>query len=633
MFIVEKSSSSARVGKLCIKDKVLSTPLLFPVVSMITGTTPKGGGILKYVLQANENGLLRRDLPVMTQVLHFLNFISGNSASLEKWRDIGIRERYNTEVDQALGDHSDLQYSAPIFFDSGGFQLLGREQLDLSQYGLLIDKENGWKTILELQMDLGKDNSIFATLDYPLSLKLSGSQARKRMVWSRKNAVQTAIYLQNLAKQTSFLYVAAHGQDSLSMKNYVQSVFKEFKENGLSKYPFGLAIGSLVPLRGAKKDQLIVDLVLGLQKGIPNEYRRQVPIHVFGVTGNLIPILAYLGVDSFDSSTYIQEARGYSFIDPDTKVSKSILGLERITCNCLICKERIRKGIDLKKIQDSLTAKTKYSGAPLSDGTYKSEYYGYIALHNLEIDFEVVKQTRQAIEADCIQEYLIEHIQNAPRLKSALEAVAQSDLQLKQKLNRKNILIESPKKITANNQSIVQNKIDSNYTVDSFNILSNGYAPPTFKRALLILPCSIDKPYSSSHSHRFIQGRLDQNLGEKVNLVHKVTLSGLYGPVPEEYESKPQILNYDFRLDVFDKKQIDFVSDRLLKYIQRFESNYDFFVGYVTSKAYRVVLEKVAKETPLVLLPKHPKVRRLTEMFRNENISELVCYLLKVLEE
>src|SRR2546429_8322884 len=69
-----KASKHGRVGILELSNNHLSTPLLFPVVSLITGTTPRGGGLWKYILQAHSCGLMRRNKPLLTQVLHFLDF-------------------------------------------------------------------------------------------------------------------------------------------------------------------------------------------------------------------------------------------------------------------------------------------------------------------------------------------------------------------------------------------------------------------------------------------------------------------------------------------------------------------------------------------------------------------------------
>ncbi|MEQ8998021.1 MAG: DUF5591 domain-containing protein [Coleofasciculus sp. B1-GNL1-01] len=166
--------------------------------------------------------------------------------------------------------------------------------------------------------------------------------------------------------------------------------------------------------------------------------------------------------------------------------------------------------------------------------------------------------------------------------------------------------------------------VSLNYTPDDFDILKNGYQPSQDKRVLLIIPCSGGKPYSKSRSHRLIAERLEQGLGEKTKLIQKVTLSGLYGIVPEEYELEDAILGYDFRLERFNREQITLVTNRLVTFLERY-SKYDAYIGYATSSAYRAVLEQAAKKVScLQVLPVKPKTRRLTEFFRRENIAELV---------
>ncbi|MEQ8998020.1 MAG: hypothetical protein RID53_16130 [Coleofasciculus sp. B1-GNL1-01] len=149
-----KEFKHGRIGKLHLSqiDRKISTPHLFPVVSLMTGTTAKGGGLWKYVLQENQSyGLMRRDLPMMSQVLHFLDFIRDRPHELEKWRKRGIKQRYNQEVSPSPN------YTAPLFLDSGGFKLLWNKSVNLSAYGLSIDDQKGFQVILDLQKDLGGD--------------------------------------------------------------------------------------------------------------------------------------------------------------------------------------------------------------------------------------------------------------------------------------------------------------------------------------------------------------------------------------------------------------------------------------------------------------------------------------------
>ncbi|MGL5061729.1 MAG: hypothetical protein ACRC62_17310, partial [Microcoleus sp.] len=202
-----QSSKHGRIGELSIEQFTpISTPFLFPVVCLITGTTPKGGGLWKYILQADvSNSLLRRNLPVMSQVLHFLDFIRTNRNGLEKWLDSGIKERYRDEVIPSV------KYNAPLFLDSGGYKLLWNKSLDLSIYGLSTENVIAPLSILEFQKKFG--GNIVATLDYPLPPSLAREEAKERMQKSIDNAIIAAQYLQQSSDYKPFLYVAAHGQD------------------------------------------------------------------------------------------------------------------------------------------------------------------------------------------------------------------------------------------------------------------------------------------------------------------------------------------------------------------------------------------------------------------------------------
>jgi tRNA-guanine family transglycosylase len=598
----------------------ISTPALFPVVALLTGTTARGGGLWKYVLQADPsgNGLLRRlrnekPIPVMSEVLQFLDF-SVSPQALKKWQRHSLRGLYEKQVTPSL------DYSAPIFLDSGGFKLMGKNDIDLSAYGLSLQNRDGPKSILDLQLDLG--GNIVATLDYPLLPGLGREEALERMKKSRANAVEAAQILQKREGSNPFLFVAAHGQDKATVKKYTRLVFDEFKKNGLSDFSFGLAIGSLVPLRGAKKYHTIIQIVQGVIEGIPPAHRSAVPVHVFGITGTLIPVLAYLGVDSFDSSTYAQEARNLKYLDPETLKSHSIFEMSEWTCGCRVCKT-----VSLEEIQDGLTSSIRYK--PLPCGHYKSKYYSDIALHNLELDFDILEETQQAIEGDNLREYLFEHLDRFPRLEPAFAALAQIDPEIKTRLSKVVQQISHPAP-DAENEATVSLK----YSSEDFNILTNGYSgPPSGSKVLLMIPCSKKKPYSKSLTHRFITSRLEETFGEDSQTIHKVVLSGLYGPVPDEFENEDPIRKYNFQLKHYDQKQMELVIERVVSFLKRFGKEYDLCMGYATSRAYREVLIEAANQYEhLTVLPEKPKSRRLKEFFRNKNVEELLSVLTSTTE-
>lgn len=603
-----RSFGKGRIGSLSLDDDVIATPLLFPVTCLMTGTTPRGGGLWKYILQAHPHGLMRRNKPIITQVLHFLDF-SVSPNALGRWRSMPLRDHYNQQF-------LDLNYHAPIFTDSGGFKLLWNSELDVSSYDIQATPE----AILAIQRDLG--SNMIATLDYPLPPGLRKDEAKERMQKSRQNAIVTLELLKSMPAYRPLVLIAVHGQNGEDIRQYVELTFAQMEEENLSNYSVGIAIGSLVPLRGANKISVIVDIVKGAIAGIPEKYRPSTPIHIFGITGNLIPLLAYLGVDTFDSSSYVQNARSLKYLDPDTHRLRPILEMDQLTCDCIICRE-----VNLRDLQEGLTSISE-KRKPLPNGLYKSKYYADIALHNLEMDYRIVQETHQAIQAGNLAECLIRYSKQFPRLCESLDILAKEDIKLKIGSTRATYPILSIPLSAAPERTI-----SLEYTSDSFNIVLNGYRPPKEKRILLIIPCSGGKPYSESRSHKLVTERLVQALGNKSLLIHKVTLSGLYGPVPEEYERESAVLNYDFRLDPANESQIEIVASRLRTYLERYSHHYIACIGYATSRSYRTVIEKAARQAgQLQVLPIKPKTRRLTEFFRNENIEQLVKQISEVFE-
>lgn len=595
----------------------LPTPLLFPVVCMMTGTTARGGGLWKYILQANsEHGLLRRShpaIPLMSQVVHFMDFkVSPNA--VEVWRREGLIPRYVEEF-------PDLKGNNPLFLDSGGFKLLFNKSLDLSNYGLPMDEQQA-ERIIKLQMELGGD--LIATLDYPLPPGLVREEAVQRMQKSQANALKAASYIKQHLKTEPFLFIAVHGQNGQDIERYVSDMFHKMEQKGLADMNFGMAIGSLVPLRGGHKYPIMVELVRGAIRGVPERYRHKTPIHVFGISGNLIPILVYLGVDTFDSSTYAQQARSLRYFNPSSHTAQAVLEMSDLNCDCRVCRE-----LDFDELHESLTSDIRYR--PLPSGHYKSKYYADIALHNLEMDFRMVEDVRAALSANEMIEYLARHAQLFPKLDAAFDLLAGQDEQLAGRMSRTTLPVASLPHMPIEEQFF--RPISLNYTSDSFCVNSNGYQPPSEKTILLVIPCSSKKPYSESRSHKLLAKRLSKRLSSGVSAIHKVTLSGLYGPVPEEYETEEAVIQYDFQLDPSNKEQISLCSKRMTEYLKQYEVHYQAIFGYATSLAYRSVLEQVEKECDkFKLFPLKPKSRRLTEFFRQKNIVELLDAVASVVE-
>ncbi len=585
----------------------VKTPYLFPVTFLMTGGTARGGAVWKYILQADEqHGLMRRNVPILSDVLHFLDYgVSPNG--VRKWRTNSIRELYRHETG--------VNYTAPIFLDSGGFRLMWRIGLDLSKFGIHLERDREVESIFNLQTDLGAN--IIASLDYPLPPGLSKSERSQRMKRSRQNAIELLRCIRDRADKP-FVYLAVHGLTIQAMSSYVRLLFNEIENEGLEDLDFGVAIGSLVPLRGASRLDEIVQLVLSARQAIPDRYKQRIPVHIFGLSGLLMPFLAYCGVDTFDSSTYMQESRALSYIDHATRRYTSILDMEPedFRCQCEIC-----QGVNLREMQEALIAKTNHK--PLPSGQYKSKYYSDIALHNLVADTNIVGDIHAHIEADSLDEYLIETTDRFPKMTPVLDVLIKRDPALRKKAARRIVAILKP---TAKHSKPVQLKTLT-HTPDHFNINADGYCPSS-RSVLLIVPCSSEKPYSASTTHQFLAKHLESILPDWATSIHKVTLSGLYGPVPVEYEDHGAVLDYDFRLLPENSEQIDLCTERLVEYLTRHKKVYTYFVAYGTSNAYRTVFLKAARKfNELIVLPTKPKAKKLTEFFRDANIEELIRFL------
>ena len=616
--VSEVGLGAGRIGNLHLQRNgaaipPLSTPILYPVVSFMTGSTPRGGGLWKYILR----DFMKNDVPMLSQVLHFLDFPI-NGKSLEKWRSKTVREWYR-DVNGA--------YDAPLLLDSGGFKLLYKAGLDLSEFG--IDAETEADDILALQDDMGGE--MIASLDYPLPPGLDRAEAETRMNRSLQNAFRVAERISD-RRNPPYLYICCHGQSQVDIEEYVRKIFDRL----LGVLPsFGLAVGSLVPLRG-KRDSEVLERILGVIKGIPESERGRTPIHAFGVSGELAPILAYMGIDSFDSTSYIQAARGLNYSHPETRRKQKIMELDETVCTCRICRE-----VSLDEMHLALSEEASYRRT--STGKYKSEYYAAIALHNFEMEAGLLSRMKEAIESGDSLEELVRHAQVGRGIGKAVGWLLENDEIFASRMAKTAFEVTDSRSkaatpiernpyqlelfsgsLMAEGNGEESRSISLDYTPDSFSI-PDDYAPPKGKDVLLAIPCAGKKPYSLSRTHAIVNTKLQTAFGEAGASIHRITLSGLYGPVPEEYETEEAVLRYDFQLSPRNTAQIQLGADRLCAYLDKHANHYKLIVGYATSQAYRKVFELTqARRLDFVLLPTKPKQNRLTEFFRHVHLDELV---------
>jgi tRNA-guanine family transglycosylase len=504
-------------------------------------------------------------------------------------------------------------YEACFFLDSGGFKLLGNMDFSIERFGF----KTTVKDILQLQTLMGGD--IIASLDYPLApVDYSARELRHLQERTIRNGISLLreISSRNEDEPQPLIYLAVHGIDYESARDCTERLLRKLDREELRYSSFGFAIGSLVPRRANRA--LIASIVKGVKVAI-QEYKNGLynskPVHAFGISGDMVPTLAFLGVDTFDSNSFVQFGKNLRYVLPHSREFSAIresrtlfeLSLDELFhCNCRAC-QRYAPLLEPFKELSGKTAGELHQISGVKRKLIKSEIYAFLALHSLEIELREFDTIKNEIANNKLNKYVLQYAENTNTRNMLVRAyeAATGDV------------IERPK----------SRRISISLTRESFAI-PETYKPPEGKEILLFIPCTKDKPYKKSRSHEAIRSAL-----HKDQRIHIVTISGLYGPVPEELEQEPEIMEYDYMLSPQSKHQADFIKNRLVAYLIRYGNSYRQIFAYATTRAYREVARLGLKEYGRgILLPRKPRERTSKEFLKAENIRELQSMVCEYLE-
>lgn len=249
------------------------------------------------------------------------------------------------------GIHKVLGTNKPVWIDSGGFQYM-KKGIELEPLEVLDYQERS-------------KCDIAVTFDYPITPGLDEQEKMSRL----NRSIESANMM--LEKNNEMmLYGAIHGADPQEITDYIGKLDCGFG---------GYGIGSLVPRKSqyAHLSNIIHAVRCSTKK----------PIHAFGITGfPAMYALAYLGVDTFDSWTYIVAAAFKEYVHPD-KLNriKKLKDLERLPeCDCAICQE--------------------YGLKDFIGSTSESEML--LSLHNLNVFLKETENIREAMEENELESYI-----------------------------------------------------------------------------------------------------------------------------------------------------------------------------------------------------------------------------------
>ncbi|RLG88987.1 MAG: tRNA guanosine(15) transglycosylase TgtA [Thermoprotei archaeon] len=344
-FEIKDKDLAGRIGVIKTSHGVIETPAFFPVINP-----------------------LRQDQELSVSKITEVGFkqIITNAYIIKK---------YFSEKALSLGIHKLLEFEGPIMTDSGAYQIL--------QYGE-IDVTN--REIVEFEKDIEPDIAVI--LDIPTSDDATYKQAKKSVEETLRRAREV---LDIVKSSPNIIWVLPiQGGIYLDLVSYSAS-----QASQLIDYEM-YAIGSPVKVMEHYKFWILTDMIFTAKSKLPVDK----PVHLFGAGHPMIlPFAVALGVDTFDSASYVIYARDDRYMtDSGTIRLKDLITLP---CECPICsKYEPRDLLEMPKIQ-----RVKL-----------------LATHNLYVIMREIKRIKIAISEGRLWELLEIRAKSHPLLYRALHS-------------------------------------------------------------------------------------------------------------------------------------------------------------------------------------------------------------------
>lgn len=337
-FEVRAKDLAGRVGRLHTRGGVVETPALFPVVDPRRQEVP-AGTIAKYFGQVITNS-------------YFI--YSTYSSPIDAKRLIG--------------------WGGVLMTDSGAYQAM--------RYGTVdVDPDQ----IVAYQAAIGSDIGVI--LDLPFDYEEPYATAALKV----EETIRRARRALRLRDRLDGMLLVAPIQGGLYADLLVRSA------RALTSMDFDIyAIGSPTTLL----EEYMFDRVLEVVALARSSMRREAPVHLFGAGHPLIlPFAVALGVDLFDSASYVLYARDGRIMLRDRTIKLEDVATDYLPCSTRLCYIHVK---ELKEMEPA-------ERAPL------------IAEHNLAVLREELLEIRQRIHEGTLWEYLEEKARAHPALYRSLK--------------------------------------------------------------------------------------------------------------------------------------------------------------------------------------------------------------------
>jgi len=526
IFEIKDKSLAGRIGEILTAHGKIRTPTLFPVINPI-----------------------RQE--VSLEVIKNIGFeaIITNAYILKKHMEKEALEK---------GIHKLMGFEGPIVTDSGGYQILEYGRVDVTPEEIVIFQEN-----------IGSDIAVI--LDVPTG----GYAGYEEAKWTVEETIRRAIISLKFMKKDKTLWIfPVQGGKYLDLLEYHARKALELPYDIVS-------IGSPTQILEKYDYATIIHMIATVKKVLPPS----IPVHLFGAGHPMfIPFAVALGVDTFDSASYILYAKDERLIFPHGTMR--LKELSEIPCSCPIC--------------------SKFTPQELMEMN-KDERIKCIAIHNLYAIMQEIRRVRQAIKENTLWDLLEERSRCHPSLFKAFKTLIQY------------------KKYLEQHHPISKAEVHGIFLYDILSIhrpeityyhsrLLDNYKPTLHKGIAIVFLNIEEKPLTRTEFYMNIREALEKN---NLKNVHIMVFMPYFGIVPEE-------LCETFPLSQHEKEYDDIVLNYTIDIAEEyFRKNANAY-----SKILLVVIEKDIKLAESLQKKIRPILGNVEILTYKKTLSEVISEIL-----
>jgi len=500
IFEIKDKSLAGRLGTLITTHGKITTPTLFPVINPLHQEV---------------------DLNTIRKIGY--NAIITNAYILKKHCEQKVLSQ---------GLHEFLGFTGPIMTDSGGYQIL--------EYG---DVEVEPQEIVMFQEKIGSDIAVI--LDVPTGGHASYDEAKWTVEETIRRAKLSTKYMEN--GKTIWVYPVQGGR-YLDLLKYSAEKLLEMLQYKM------VSIGSPTQLLEKYDYRTLVKMIVTVKTTIPPNY----PVHLFGAGHPMFfPFAVALGIDTFDSASYILYAKDERLIFPHGTLR--LRELKELPCSCPICsKYTIEELLSLKR----------------------SKRVKLIAIHNLYIIWQEIKRIREAIRENSLWDLLEEKSRAHPSLLGAFKELIK--------------YVEYVEK----HHPISKPEVSGIFLYDSLSLsrpevvrhrkwVLAKYAPPEFFEKAMIIFGLEEKPLTRSQIYNAIKMEKD------LQKLHILAFMPYFGIVPEELAETYPLSQHEKE---YDEKVLKESFDVVLNYLSKHGKKYDLVLFVILQKDLEEQVLNLAKK-------------------------------------